>query len=144
MCPTKTSKRPSRPRCIDDKHLEKCVSVSAYLFPKIQNELVVFLKNNTNTFAWSTEDMKGISLELTSHELNVDPTFKPRKQKHRKLGHERATSVRDEVDRLLKIGSIREVKYPNFLANLVVVKNKNGKGRVCVDFTDLNKACPQG
>ncbi|KAJ0951779.1 putative nucleotidyltransferase, Ribonuclease H [Helianthus annuus] len=38
---------------------------------------------------------------------------------------------------------IREVKYPRWLANVVVVQKKNGKWRVCVDFTDLNKACPK-
>jgi len=51
--------------------------------------------------------------------------------------------MNDEVDRLLKIGSIREVKYPNWLANPAVVKHKNGKWRVCIDFTDLNKVCPK-
>jgi len=57
--------------------------------------------------------------------------------------HSRAKAVHDEVDRLIKIGSIREVKYPDRLANPVVVKKKNGKWRVCIDFTDLNKACPK-
>ena len=56
---------------------------------------------------------------------------------------ERAKAVNDEVDKLLKIGSIREVQYPELLANTVVVKKKNGKDRVCIDFTDLNKACPE-
>ncbi|RZK27622.1 MAG: RNA-directed DNA polymerase, partial [Hymenobacter sp.] len=51
--------------------------------------------------------------------------------------------VNEEVDRLLKSGLIREVKYPDWLANTVVVKKKNGKWRVCVDYTDLNKACPK-
>ena len=51
--------------------------------------------------------------------------------------------MNDEVDLLLKIGSIREVKYPDWLANPVAVKKKNRKWRVCIDFTDLNKACPK-
>ena len=59
------------------------------------------------------------------------------------LGPERAKAVNDEVDKLLKAGSITEVKYPDWLANPVVVKKKNGKWRVCIDFTDLNKACPK-
>ncbi|KAF8109753.1 hypothetical protein N665_0092s0025 [Sinapis alba] len=45
--------------------------------------------------------------------------------------------------RLARTGSIAEVKYPDWLANPVVVKKKNGKWRVCIDFTDLNKACPK-
>ncbi|XP_024015869.1 uncharacterized protein LOC112089125 [Eutrema salsugineum] len=87
--------------------------------------------------------MPGISIDVTCHELNVDPTFKPVKQKRRNLGPERAKAVNDEVERLLKIGSIAEAKYPDWLTNPVVVKKKNGKWRVCVDFTDLNKACPK-
>ena len=51
--------------------------------------------------------------------------------------------MNDEVDLLLKIGSIREVKYPDWLANPVAVKKKNRKWRVCIDFSDLNKACPK-
>ena len=43
----------------------------------------------------------------------------------------------------LGTGFIREVQYPVWLANVVVVKKKNGKWRVCIEFTDLNKACPK-
>ena len=87
--------------------------------------------------------MTRISTEVISHELNVGPTFKPVKQKRRKLGPDRAEAVNSEVVRLLEVGLIREVKYPEWLANLVVVKKKNGKWRVCVDFTNFNKACPK-
>ncbi|KAJ9542391.1 hypothetical protein OSB04_028897 [Centaurea solstitialis] len=64
-------------------------------------------------------------------------------QKRRKLAPERNKVINDEVDNLLKTGKIREVKYPEWLANVVVVQKKNGKWRVCIDFTDLNKACPK-
>jgi len=43
----------------------------------------------------------------------------------------------------LSIGYIREIQYPEWLANVVLVKKANGKWRICVDFTDLNKACPK-
>jgi len=59
------------------------------------------------------------------------------------LGWERAEAVKAEVEKLLRIGSITEAKYPDWIANPVVVKKKNDKWRVCVDFTDLNKACPK-
>ncbi|KAI3744713.1 hypothetical protein L1987_57804 [Smallanthus sonchifolius] len=51
--------------------------------------------------------------------------------------------IQEEVERLLKSGMIREVKFPKWLANVVVVQKKNGKWRVCVDFTDLKKVCPK-
>ena len=50
--------------------------------------------------------MLGIDIEITSHDINVDPTFNPIKKKCRKLGPERAKAVNDEVDKLQKIGSI--------------------------------------
>ena len=49
----------------------------------------------------------------------------------------------DEVDKLLVAGFIREVYYPDWLANVVLVKKANGKWRMSVDFTDLNSACPK-
>ena len=51
--------------------------------------------------------------------------------------------MRSEVRRLREAGAIKETFYPEWLANTVVVKKKNGKWRVCVDFTDLNRACPK-
>ena len=45
--------------------------------------------------------------------------------------------------KLKKAGAIEKVFYPEWLANTVVVRKKTGKWRVCVDFTDLNKACPK-
>lgn len=104
---------------------------------------MAFLKENIQTFAWSVGDMPGIDIKITSHDLNVDPTFKPIKQKRRKLGSEQAKAVNEEVDTLLKFSSIREVQYPDWLANPVVVKKKNGKLRVCINFTDPNKDCPK-
>ena len=45
--------------------------------------------------------------------------------------------------KLKQVGAIKEVFYPKWMANTVVVKKKSGKWCVCVDFTDLNKACPK-
>jgi len=51
--------------------------------------------------------------------------------------------VQEETKKLLSAGHIREIQYPEWLANVVLVKKANGKWRMCVDFTDLNKACPK-
>lgn len=71
--------------------------------------------------------MIGIDLRVTTHKLNINPTYKPIRQKRRKLGVKRIKAVNDEVDNLLKAGSIYEIKYPKWLANPVVIKKKNGK-----------------
>ena len=51
--------------------------------------------------------------------------------------------IQTKVDNLLRVGFIKEVKYPEWLANVVVVPKKGGKWRVCVDYTDFNEACPK-
>ena len=56
---------------------------------------------------------------------------------------ERDQAIAEEVHKLQDADFIREVYYPDWLANVVMVKKANGKWRMCVDFTDLNKACPK-
>ena len=51
--------------------------------------------------------------------------------------------MEEQVQALLEAGFIREVKYPLWLANVVLVRKSNGKWRMCTDYTDLNKACPK-
>ena len=87
--------------------------------------------------------MLGIDPSVSEHRLNVDPQCKPIIQKSRRSAAEHTVAIVEEVDRLLDVGTIREVTYPTWLSNTVVVKKKNGTWRVCVDFTDLNKACPK-
>ena len=67
--------------------------------------------------------------------------MRPRKQKQRKMSEDRILAAKAEVQRLLDAKVIREVKYLEWLANIVLVPKKNGKMRMCIDFTDLNKAC---
>jgi hypothetical protein len=57
------------------------------------------------------------------------------------MSEEKVKAVEAEVQRLQDAQVIREVRYPVWLANIVPVKKKNGNWRMCVDFTDLNKAC---
>ena len=59
------------------------------------------------------------------------------------MSDERAEGARFEVNRLLEAGVIRPVEYPEWLANVVMVKKPSGKWRICIDFTNLNKACPK-
>nr|XP_025684652.1 uncharacterized protein LOC112785395 [Arachis hypogaea] len=87
--------------------------------------------------------MPGIDLELMSHKLSVYSGSQPVQQRRRKLGLERAQVVEEQIRALLEADFIREVKYLAWLANVVLVKKQNGKWRMCVDYTDLNKACPK-
>ena len=86
--------------------------------------------------------MTGIDPALASHKLSVSPMAKPVRQKVRRFHPDRHAIIQAEVSNLMQAGFIREVKYPEWLANVVVVPKKGGKWRVCVDYTDLNDACP--
>ena len=125
---------------IHPDHPEHRVQIGARLRPELREQLISFLKANHDCFAWSHADMTGIDPEIITHRLQVDPDYPPVRQKRRKFAPERNKIVNEEVQKLLDIGSVREVHYPDWLANVVVVKKKNGKWRVCIDFTDLNKA----
>ena len=81
-----------------------------------------------------------MDLEFICHHLNVNPLVAPKKQLPQRPSKEHVEAVREEVAKLKQAGAIKEVFYPEWLANTVVVKKKNGKWRVCIDFTDLNKA----
>ena len=93
--------------------------------------------------SWNTYEVLGVDLSFIYHHLNVNPSVTPRKQPHRCLSRMHSDVVKDEVIKLKQTGAIKEVFYLEWLANTMVVKKKNGKWRVCVDFTDLNKACPK-
>ena len=87
--------------------------------------------------------MPGIDPSVITHRLNVHPSFKPVRQKKRVFAPERDNAIKEKVQKLTTTQFIRKVYYPDWLANVVMVKKANGKWRMCVDFTDLNKACPK-
>ena len=106
-----------------------------------REELIEFLKRNIDVFAWNAYEAPGVDPEFICHHLKVNPLITPRKQPTRHPSKEHAEAMREEVTKLKQVGAIKEVFYPEWLANAVVVKKKSGKWRVCIDFTDLNKTC---
>ena len=124
----------------DPEHL----AYIGYKLPKdLKGLLTQFLRQNRDVFAWTQADMGGIDPVIITHKLNTNPSFKPVKQKCRSFAPERKKAINEEVSKLLQAGAIREVEYPEWLANVVLVKKANGKWRLCIDFTDINKACPK-
>ena len=87
--------------------------------------------------------MPGINPSTMLHKLNVCPSFPSIRQKKRVLAQERDKAIVEEVRKLLEADFIKEVYYLEWLANVVMVKKANSKWRICIDFTDLNKACPK-
>ena len=87
--------------------------------------------------------MPSIPTNIIQHCLNVDLEKKPVQQRRRVFVLEQNKAVMDEVNKLLTANFIREVNYLEWLANIVMVKKANEKWRMCVDFMDLNNACPK-
>ena len=128
---------------LDDKKPDQTTSIGTKMDGGLRESMIKFLKNNSDVFAWTHEDMPGINPSVIYHRLNIDPSIRPIKQKRQVFVPDRNQAVFYEVEKLLTAGFIREVYYPDWLANVVMVKKSNGKWRMCVDFTDLNKACPK-
>ena len=104
-------------------------------------KVLLLLIQNVDVFAWSPYEVPRVDPKFIMHRLNAYPSFSPKKQKSRRAAKEHVAAMRSEVRRLREAGAIREAFFPERLANTVVVKKKNGKWRVCVDFTDLNRVC---
>ena len=94
-----------------------------------------------DVFAWNAYEATGVDPSFICHHLNVNPSVTSKKQPPWRSSKEHSDAVKNEVTKLKQAGAIKEVLYPEWLANIVVVKKKSGKWQVCVDFTDLNKTC---
>ena len=79
--------------------------------------------------------------DFICHHLNANPSVIPKRQPPWCSFKKHSDTVKDEVLKLKWAGAIKKVFYPEWLANMVVVKKKSGKWWVCVDFINLNKAC---
>ena len=115
------------------------VTIEANLSKAEETKLIETLPGIKKSFAWSASDLKGVSRDIIQHSLDINPKMKPRKQKQRKMFEDRILAAKAEMQRLLDANVIREVKYSEWLTNVVLVLKKNGKMRMCIDFTDLNK-----
>ena len=90
-------------------------------------ETLLFLIQNVDVFAWSRYEVPEVDPEFIVHKFNVDPSFPPKKQKSRRSAKEHIEAVRQEVGRLKEARVINEIFFPEWLANTVVVRKKNGK-----------------
>ncbi|XP_074323167.1 uncharacterized protein LOC141660104 [Apium graveolens] len=126
---------------IDKDDPSKILRVGSQLSHEMRERLIHFLIKNLYVFAWSHSNMVGIDPRVMCHRLNIFPNYTGIRQKRRPVSGERVIALKEEVDRLLEVGLIKESFYPEWLTNPVLVKKPNGKWRTCVDFTDLNKAC---
>jgi len=101
------------------------------------------ISRHLDALAWSASDKPDIDLDFLCHHLTIDSKVRLVWQRRRKFNEERRLVVQQETKKLLSAGHIREIQYLGWLANVVLVKKANGKWRMCVDFTDLNRRAPK-
>ncbi|GKV19330.1 hypothetical protein SLEP1_g29608 [Rubroshorea leprosula] len=128
---------------LTSKNPNKTTNVGADMDPKFTAKLEECLRRHEDIFAGSAADMPGIDPKVACHRLGVPPEAVPVRQKMRQFGAERTAAIKEEVEKLKKAGFIKEINFCEWLSNVVMVKKANGKWRMCIDFTDLNKVCPK-
>ena len=120
---------------------EKFFQIKAQLPPLEKEQLIEFLRINIDIFAWNAYEAPGVDLNFICYHLNVIPSVTPKRQPPRHSSKDHSNAVKDEVMKFKQARAIKEVFYPKWLDNTMVVKKKNRKWQVCVDFTNLNNAC---
>ncbi|XP_074373631.1 uncharacterized protein LOC141713979 [Apium graveolens] len=123
---------------VDKNDPSRVLKVGSQLDDEMRGSLARFLIANLDVFAWSHSDMIGIDPEVMCHRLNILPNCKGIRQKRRPVSGERAIALKEEVDRLLEVGLIKESFYPEWLANprLVNMMFKDQIGRTMEVYVD--------
>ncbi|KAG9450524.1 hypothetical protein H6P81_010489 [Aristolochia fimbriata] len=103
---------------------------------------MALLREYLNVFARNYTEMPSSTRELQFTNWQFIPLFGQSSSRNNDFDQNLCQNEK-EVDKLIVENFIREVKYPSWIANIVPVKKKTGQIRVCVDFRDLNKACPK-
>ena len=107
---------------------ERFFQVGLKLPPQEKALLIHFLRENMDVFAWDAYEAPGVDPDFICHHLNVNSSVTPKKQPPWHLSKEHANAVKEEVMKLKKAGAIKEVFYPEWLTNTIVVKKKSGNG----------------
>ena len=119
------------------------VTIGANLALEQEEALTALLRANVDMFAWTTSNMTGVPREVIEHHLAVCPNARPVKQKARRQALEKQEFIIKEVEKLKDAKVIWEVVHADWLSNMVVIPKHTGGGRLYIDYSDLNKACPK-
>nr|KAJ0209762.1 hypothetical protein LSAT_V11C400219330 [Lactuca sativa] len=145
---TKETKKPRHDpakgkEVINERYPDQLVSIGHNLPGHVREAMVNLLKRYKHVFAWTPTDMVGVDRKVIEHKLMIKPGVKEVKQKKRVQGGDRNRAINTEVAKLTEAGIVREAIFPTWIANPVMVRKQDGSWRMCIDFSDLNKACPK-
>ncbi|KAG8490555.1 hypothetical protein CXB51_013674 [Gossypium anomalum] len=121
----------------------KEVKIGTLITKNTRRSLIELVQEFKDIFAWSYQDMPGLSTDIVVHRLPIRQDCKPVQQKLRRMRPDIILKIKDEVKKQFDEGFLQELKYSEWVANIVPVPKKDGKVRMCVDYRDLNKASPK-
>ena len=117
--------RETRPKAVEE-WLEREIGGKVFklgrsLEVKLQDQIAKVIERHLDAFAWSASDMPGIDPDFLCHHLEMDTQVRPVRQRRRKFNEDRRQAIRDETQKLLAAGHIREVQYPEWLSNVCLL-----------------------
>jgi hypothetical protein len=119
------------------------INLGANCMPNEVVSYTALFKEFCDVFIWIYEEMPGIDPSIVIHEIKTYPDAKPVRQKLRPVHPKKMAAIKAEVEKILKYGFIYPVPLMEWVSNLILVAKKQGTIHVCVDYRDLNKACPK-
>ncbi|GKB14486.1 reverse transcriptase domain-containing protein [Tanacetum coccineum] len=128
---------------IHPEYPEQTIAIGSTLTKEGRKKLCELLRQNLDIFTWKPADMTKVSRHIAKHMLNVQEGCFPVRQKKRGQASERNKVICEYVEKLVNASIMKEVHYHSWLSNRVMVKKHDNIWRMCVDFKELNKACPK-
>jgi len=126
-----------KPRIVENVHIgASCIE------DEIQKYKALF-QEFCDVFAWSYEEMPGIDPTIVVHEIKTYPDAKPIRKHLRQIHLQKAAAIKAEVEKLLKAGFIYPIPLTDLVSNIVPINKKQGTIRICIDYRDINRACPK-
>jgi len=102
------------------------IYVSSSLTLEVENQYLELLSEHKDVFAWSYKEIPGLDSKIAVHRLSIKRGISPKKQPRRRFLPELVPKIEKEVNKLIEVGFIREVKYPTWIASIVPVRKKIG------------------
>jgi len=100
----------------------KIFKLGRLLSQEEQDEVVAVISRHLDAFAWTASDIPDIDPDFLCHHLTMDAKVRPVRQRRSKFNEERCLVVKEETQKFLSVGHIRKIQYPEWLANVILVK----------------------
>ncbi|GJT70687.1 reverse transcriptase domain-containing protein [Tanacetum coccineum] len=128
---------------VNPAYPDQLITIGGNLSEQCKSQLRALLKKSINVFAWELADMTGITRRFIEYTLNVNPSVEPVAQKRRVMASDRTQVISKEVEEWISAVIVRPVRYPTWISNPVLVKKGDRNWRMCIDFKNINSACPK-